>query len=159
MVTFLISSLAIFAKISGIIDYPFFRKGWVALFIILFYICLGPIYSIIMHGRYGQTLGKMAFGTKVVKDNGEPITYFTAFIRQLGYLVNMITVIGWFWILFDAKNRGFHDLIAKTILIKCEEKPKIKLIMITAISISFVLMIMAIFVTGGITIEHHHFSP
>src|SRR3990172_4083522 len=40
-------------------------------------------YSVLMHGRYGQTLGKMVCKVKVVdKSEAKPITYRQAFFRD-----------------------------------------------------------------------------
>jgi uncharacterized RDD family membrane protein YckC len=44
---------------------------------------IGWIYSVVLHGLYGQTLGKMAMGIKVI-DVGEerPMTIWQAFLRE-----------------------------------------------------------------------------
>ena len=47
-------------------------------------------YSVLMHGRFGQTLGKMACGVKVVdKSEAKAITYRQAFLRD-----SMLIVLG-----------------------------------------------------------------
>lgn len=45
-----------------------------------------PVYSILMHGIYGQTLGKMALKVKVVDTSEKPITFHHAVLRELPYL-------------------------------------------------------------------------
>ncbi len=45
-----------------------------------------PLYSILMHGIYGQTLGKMAMKVKVVDAFEKPITFHHAVLRELPYL-------------------------------------------------------------------------
>src|SRR5215475_9628908 len=40
------------------------------------------IYSVLMHGYYGQTLGKMACGIKVLDISERPITMLQAFLRD-----------------------------------------------------------------------------
>lgn len=48
--------------------------------------CIYQFYSIFLHGKYGQTFGKMAMGVKIVTYPEElPISYFQAFIRDLPY--------------------------------------------------------------------------
>ncbi|MEX2673736.1 MAG: RDD family protein [Phycisphaeraceae bacterium] len=42
-------------------------------------------YQTYFHGKWGQTLGKMAGKIKVVSDDGQPISMQTAFIRSLLY--------------------------------------------------------------------------
>ena len=41
------------------------------------------LYYTLLHGKYGQTLGKMAGKLKVVNDDGSPISMGTAFVRAL----------------------------------------------------------------------------
>ena len=45
-----------------------------------------PVYSILMHGFYGQTLGKMAMKIKVVDTYEKPITFHHAVLRELPQL-------------------------------------------------------------------------
>ena len=46
------------------------------------------LYSVVLHARYGQTLGKMATGVKVLDVSEEQIpTLRHAFIRDSGYIV------------------------------------------------------------------------
>lgn len=48
--------------------------------------CVYQFYTIFLHGKYGQTFGKMAMGVKIVTYPEElPISYFQAFIRDLPY--------------------------------------------------------------------------
>ncbi len=48
--------------------------------------CIYQFYTIFLHGKYGQTFGKMAMGVKIVTYPEElPISYFQAFIRDLPY--------------------------------------------------------------------------
>lgn len=52
-----------------------------------------PVYSVLMHGWYGQTLGKMAMKVKVVDHETElPITMKQAFFRE-SYIVAFNVVI------------------------------------------------------------------
>ena len=41
-----------------------------------------PAYNIYFHGKYGQTIGKMVTGIKVVKVSGSDITFKEAFLRN-----------------------------------------------------------------------------
>ncbi len=55
---------------------------------------VSPVYTIVMHGLYGQTLGKMAMNVKVL-DAGreEPIKFIQAILREAPQLVFNIAVI------------------------------------------------------------------
>jgi uncharacterized RDD family membrane protein YckC len=68
----------------------------------------------------GQTPGMRMMGIKVVRDSdGGPVTWGSAILRYLGYWINQIVFyIGFIWIFIDKRQRGWHDLIAGTVVIK-----------------------------------------
>ena len=54
---------------------------------------LWSAYVIYFHGRWGQTLGKMALGIRVVLLDGSPITWRAAFLRHVVDLVFGVAAI------------------------------------------------------------------
>jgi uncharacterized RDD family membrane protein YckC len=70
--------------------------------------------------RGGATPGMRLFGIRVVRDrDGGPLTGGQAVMRLIGYWVNSMAVyIGFAWILIDKRRRGWHDLIAGTVVIE-----------------------------------------
>ncbi len=60
---------------------------------------------------------------KVVRDrDGGPITWGPAILRLIGYYVSaLVFYIGYIWIFIDKRKRGWHDLIAGTVVIKAEK--------------------------------------
>lgn len=68
----------------------------------------------------GQTPGKMAIGAKIVDaETGGPISPGKAIIRYIGYFISLIGLfIGYIWVGFDPKKQGWHDHIAKTVVIR-----------------------------------------
>lgn len=76
-------------------------------------------YVVWMHGKWGQTLGKIATGVKVVRVGGEPIGYGRAFGRFLGVYLSVITLgIGYLMAGFRSDKRALHDLVAGTRVMK-----------------------------------------
>lgn len=76
-------------------------------------------YAVWMHGKYGQTLGKIATGVKVVQVNGEPIGYGRALGRWLGLFLSTITLgIGYLMAGVRSDKRSLHDLVAGTRVMK-----------------------------------------
>lgn len=107
--------------IDGLLTSAVFMVGNVAIFdhqppvlwIVLSY--LVPLaYSVLMHGTYGATLGKMAIGVKVVRPDGTPITYLRALGRALAEYLSSILLIGYIIAGFDEQKRALHDYIAGT---------------------------------------------
>jgi uncharacterized RDD family membrane protein YckC len=79
----------------------------------------GMIYNIWMHGRWGQTLGKMATGVQVLRVDGSPIGYGVAFLRYLASLLSSVTLaVGFLMVGFRSDKRSLHDLIVRTRVIK-----------------------------------------
>ncbi len=66
-------------------------------------------------GAYGATPGKMVLGLKVIRTDGEPVSYGRAAGRWGAALINYLTLyIGWIIAAFDERKRGLHDLICDT---------------------------------------------
>ena len=80
----------------------------------------GALYSILLWVNWnGQTVGKRVMGIKVVKEDGSPVDYQTAVIRYLTYMVSTIPLfLGYFWVIWDEKKQGWHDKLAKTLVVK-----------------------------------------
>ena len=77
------------------------------------------LYFTWFHGVAGQTPGKMILGLKVVQTTGEKMTPAIAFLRWVGYIVSgLFLYLGFIWIAFDGKKRGWHDKIAGTVVIQ-----------------------------------------
>ena len=70
--------------------------------------------------RGGQTPGMRLFGLRVVGDrDGGRIGWRTALLRLLGmYVASAVFYLGFIWILVDKRRRGFHDLIAGTVVVR-----------------------------------------
>lgn len=89
-------------------------KPWPAWALILVHV-LTPLasyaYSILMHGRYGQTLGKMWAGVKIL-DVGEskPITYFQALKRDAVPLLFFIILLPVELHLIQQGEYGFAEI-------------------------------------------------
>lgn len=75
-------------------------------------------YQVLLTAR-GQTLGKRAFGLKVVRVDGSAPGFGTALLRQtIGYFIsNLFFGLGFLWVAFDSQHRGWHDYMAGTYVI------------------------------------------
>jgi uncharacterized RDD family membrane protein YckC len=72
-------------------------------------------YEIWVHVRFGQSLGKMAAGIKVVTIDNCPVTYKLSFLRCVGKFVNILTFgLGFILVAVHKQKRGLHDLIGNT---------------------------------------------
>ena len=69
--------------------------------------------------RYGQSFGKRFIGLRLVRVDGQPVDYKTTALRLLGSLLSLLTFgYGFLRILWDDEQRGWHDKLAGTIVVK-----------------------------------------
>ena len=79
--------------------------------------------------RNGQTLGKQWVGIRVVRDDGQPMTWGSALLRELvvrnllfgwvgGFFLSIPTLLDYLWPLWDDQNRTLHDMIVKTHVVR-----------------------------------------
>ena len=71
------------------------------------------------------TPGKLLIGARIVdaKSGGKPTTAQLV-VRYLGYFVSTIPFcLGLLWVAFDARKQGFHDKLARTVVIRRKPEP------------------------------------
>lgn len=67
----------------------------------------------------GRTLGNKIMKIRVVRTDGSALSFKYAFLRYLGFLLSgVVFFLGFAWMLWDKKKQGWHDKVAKTIVIK-----------------------------------------
>jgi uncharacterized RDD family membrane protein YckC len=76
-------------------------------------------YTVGLTLRFGGTLGKMAFGLRVVSEDGTALDLVTVIVREIvGKFVSVMTLgLGFLWIAWDHRKQGFHDKMAKTLVV------------------------------------------
>jgi len=80
---------------------------------------LNLAYFTFFHGTWGKTIGKMIFGLRVVRPDGQPLTYSRALVRALGYFLSSIPFfLGFLWVGFTSSKRSWHDALTDTIVIR-----------------------------------------
>ncbi len=88
----------------------------------LLLLLLGMVYFTYFHGSIGQTPGKILLRIKVIRLTGRELTYGTAFLRWLGYLLSgFVFYLGFIWVAFDRKKQGWHDKIAGTLVVHIDD--------------------------------------
>lgn len=80
------------------------------------------LYAIVMESSiYQATWGKRLVGLKVVRQDGQYITPTDALWRNAFKVISsLVWNMGFFWILFDQRKRGWHDLFAKTLVVDAD---------------------------------------
>lgn len=75
-------------------------------------------YFVLMTKYFGQTLGKMVFGLRVISLNRETLTWSDVLFRELiGRYISKKIWIGYVIVAFTRKKQGLHDLFTDTTVI------------------------------------------
>ncbi len=97
------------------------------LLVILGAIVQGPPLALIVALAYftglwawrGTSIGGIVLGLKVVRVEGEPVSFAVALVRALSAAFSGIVLfLGFFWIAWDSERQGWHDKIAGTVVLK-----------------------------------------
>jgi uncharacterized RDD family membrane protein YckC len=133
-----IGALLIMALFGSVFSVGFFASdeaGIVSLIVglLLSFVAIAIVallYAPLMMARTnGKTLGRMAVGNRVVRANGEPMTFAWAMLREVAVkallfgvagsltfgLANLADVL---WPLWDDENRALHDFLVDTRTVK-----------------------------------------
>lgn len=70
--------------------------------------------------KEGQSIGQKLVGIKIINTDGSAPGYRTIALRHLvGYPLSLFCAgLGFLWMIIDPKQRGWHDKLAGTIIVK-----------------------------------------
>jgi len=84
-----------------------------------------PLFATVILWMYkSATPGKMILGLTVVdEETGNKLTIGQSFGRYFSYLIAVIPLlIGILWVAWDKKKQGWHDKLAKTVVIRNKKR-------------------------------------
>lgn len=130
-VAYLIDSFILFL-VQGTIDFLIFKSVFVdtskiglesQLLYIGINMALGVVYFAGMESSKNMaTLGKMALDLRVVKENGEQLTFINAVGRYFAKILSaIILLIGYIMAAFDSRKQALHDKLAHSLVIVTNE--------------------------------------
>jgi uncharacterized RDD family membrane protein YckC len=85
------------------------------------------LYDWIQHWQWGQTIGKRALGTRVVRDDGNPSlsagaacgrAAFYAFAPLIPVVGSLFELLNELWLTWDPRRQCLHDKAAHTVVVK-----------------------------------------
>lgn len=78
------------------------------------------IFTVFCWLKFAGTPGKRLLKLKVLDEKtGNPLTLGQAVLRYIAYLPAIFVLfLGLIWVAFDGKKQGWHDKIAKTVVVK-----------------------------------------
>jgi uncharacterized RDD family membrane protein YckC len=81
--------------------------------IVVFTLLFALLYTAVLHGGPGQTVGKLVVGVRVVALDGEALGFGAALLRSLAYLVSFLPLgAGFIMAGLRRDKRALHDLLA-----------------------------------------------
>ncbi|WP_278397225.1 RDD family protein [Acinetobacter venetianus] len=85
-----------------------------------FWQILTAIFYIFCWIKFAGTPGKRLLRLKVLDEQtGNHVTVGQGIIRYIGYIpATLVLFIGLIWVAFDPKKQGWHDKMAKTVVVK-----------------------------------------
>ena len=79
----------------------------------------GVYFTLFAGALAGRTPGKLLFRLRATKINGQPFTFFDAFVRHGGYIAGVaMGMTGFLNLLWDSNRRAVEDRIAGTVVLK-----------------------------------------
>jgi uncharacterized RDD family membrane protein YckC len=101
--------------------------GFLAYLVVLF--IYAPVLMAREGANNGQTWGKQMLGIRVVRDNGQPMSFGWAALREIavkGLALSIASSIipfiplflDYFWPLWDDENRALHDMVCSTHVVR-----------------------------------------
>ncbi|MCS7091888.1 MAG: RDD family protein [Patescibacteria group bacterium] len=110
---------------------PFYFFDFLSILIGQMLVYLMPVlYSIFLVKLRNATLAKQFFGLEVKSEYGRELTWLQVILREfIGKILSSFWLLGFIWIFFDKKRQGWHDKIAKTVVVQVKEISKVKRVM------------------------------
>lgn len=98
---------SIFSWLRSAVDELGFGFGWASLYL-----------TVMLSWWKGQTVGKRLLKIRVLRLDGDPITWWTAFERAGGYAAGFATgLLGFAQVFWDANRQAIHDRIVGTVVV------------------------------------------
>ncbi len=112
--------IALEVGMGAVGNFTFFQKVKVVLPVLCPWgVIFGFAYFTFCQGAWGQTLGKMIFGLRVIRKDGQPLGFGRALARTFFYFLSGIPfLLGFLWIALSPEKRGWHDGLAGTMVIR-----------------------------------------
>lgn len=89
--------------------------------IVVFFLLIGGYFVGMEYNWGGQTLGKKWMGIRVIQENGQPLSFLGALIRNCMRLIDFLPsffVLGFLWSFFHSKDKRLGDLAAGTLVVR-----------------------------------------
>jgi len=89
-------------------------------FLFLMTLIVTVLYFVLLWVKRGATIGQSVLGLRVARErDGGPIGWGTAILRYIMLMIGFwIFYLGVIWVAFEPRKRGWHDMVAGTLVVK-----------------------------------------
>ncbi|RXZ76678.1 RDD family protein [Paenibacillaceae bacterium] len=101
----------------------------IAFLLICAALLIGAYYIVMEYYRGGQTFGKKWIGLRVIQENGQPLTFLGAVIRNFFRLIDFLPsfyFLGAVWMFFHPMDKRLGDLAAGTIVVRDLQQERLR---------------------------------
>jgi uncharacterized RDD family membrane protein YckC len=130
LINFTIFFIAIKLQDSFIGDIAYFSEYMWAFIIVVFFVLTWGYFAFLEFFNSGRTIGKWLMGIRVIQDNGQSITFLSAFLRNVLRIVDFLPgmyLLGMIMIFAHPKHKRIGDLVGGTMVIYERKRKKAKL--------------------------------
>ncbi|MHC0037596.1 RDD family protein [Pseudoneobacillus sp. C159] len=130
LINFTIFFIAIKLQDSFIGDITYFSEYMWAIIIVVFFVLTWGYFAFLEFFNAGRTIGKWLMGIRVIQDNGQSITFLSAFLRNVLRIVDFLPgmyLLGMIMIFVHPKHKRIGDLVGGTIVIYERKRKKSKM--------------------------------
>ena len=80
---------------------------------------LGWVIFVLVLWARGQSPGKMILRLRVIDTGGQPAGFWKMALREVigKFVSGLVFYLGYFWIIWDKDQQGWHDKIANTLVV------------------------------------------
>jgi uncharacterized RDD family membrane protein YckC len=77
------------------------------------------VYHIVLWTWRGTTVGGVVCRLKVVRIDGQPLSFVVALVRSLASVLSAVALcLGFFWVGWTRERLAWHDMVAGTTIVK-----------------------------------------
>jgi uncharacterized RDD family membrane protein YckC len=90
------------------------------MFLVVMTLVVTVLYFVLFWVKRGGTLGQTLLGMRIAREaDGAPIGWGTAIVRYVMMLISFwIFYLGVIWVAFEPRKRGWHDMVAGTVVVR-----------------------------------------
>ncbi|HEY40722.1 MAG TPA: RDD family protein [Dehalococcoidia bacterium] len=116
VIALIVATFLVDTSVNGTLEFEFTIGPEFMWWTIAMIVALEIVYFTVAVGAWGKTIGKAMLSVKVVRSDGDRVSYGRSLARCLVYLIQLELIMGLPFIIiaFNPEKQGIHDMICDT---------------------------------------------